>query len=335
MPVGKISASRVAYPAAVVALGLQPVWNLRYTAGVNAARSSSISANGTPAGWSSDAQFLYSPAGTWSLSNWNVDAKQMLTRGDGTYTNCYFNNSGWRLGSSYTKCVAIGGHPSATTTSGTFNNCTFDGTGMSYYYSPGNPGSFGGASILSGTASSTINLSSCAFRNTPLLNFKTLSTGTTTISRCYFGTFGYDPKVDSLPNSSANSHMEQVFMDGGTWNITECLFDASGYDCDPLGQALTGQMYAEAYTSGNLVVNFTRCIIRGASLLSLQRALGAGTYWMQFAARGPNLTVTFTDCVIDPGIGRVTTTAGGGVLSISGSGNLNLLTGASFSVAYP
>lgn len=331
MAIGKIVGSGVYYPLGVRVLGLQKVWNQRYTAGCTAPRTWTTSVNGTPAGWSADANFFNSPSGTYSISNVFFDNKQVLTQGDATFDNCEFNNGGAAIASK-TKCVAIGANAGGAACSATFTNCLLDGTGMWYYYSPGSPGLTGGSSILSGTAASTITLTNTRVQRTPLANFKTASTGVTTITGCSFGTFAYNPKADSLPNAGWNSHAEMLFFDGGTWNISDTLFDCTGQDTDPLAQVLTGILYAEADTSGDLTVNFTRCIIRGASTMSVA---SGGTYWMQFAGKnGKTCTVTFNNCAIDPGKGRVVT-ATTGTVSISGSGNVDLTTGNAFPVAYP
>lgn len=336
MAIGKIKTSAVSYPVGVRALGLQSVWNLRMTAGITSAQSALTKTSvSTPAGWSYDAGLWYGPVATpWTLDNYFVDNGQLVQRtGTATVTNCYFNNPAPAESTSgaYSACWSQG--QITTPCTATFTNCTFDGTGMIYYLVPGNPGTFGAASIVRGTFDTTMSLTNCRIEHTPLCCFKTTSQGTTTLTNCYFGTYGFDPKADSIGGAGANSHMEQVFFDGGTWNISNCFFDCSGQDTDPLALVSTAQLYAQADTSGNLTVNFTNCIINGASVIS---AASGGTYWMQFAGKnGKVCTVTFNNCAIDAGKGRSVTAVGGGSVSISGSGNVDLSTGAAFAVAYP
>ena len=326
-------------PLGVVAAGLQAVWNYKPgrsgagTTGNNAALTSTTSVTGKPGGWSTDPSLRYSPTTAgWSLSNWFFDSAQALIRAGGTMTNCKFNVPG--SGGVNSKLIDVG----YTGVAGdlVLDRCDFSGIGMVYYYAPGSPGSTGASALLSTTTNyNSITISNARFDHAPLVALKVLA-NTTTLIDSFMGTFGHDPKQDSLPNPAANSHMEQLFISNGTVNITRVLFDTSDANTDPLNILTTGIHYIEGDLSGNIVVNYTNCIIKGAQTQGIAGGAKVQCAVALAAKNGTTVTVTFTNCAIERGQSYYIQTqaelAGGVVTCVDGGGNVDLNTGTPLAI---
>ena len=315
------------------------VWNSKpgrsnaAVTGNNAALTSTTSVTGTPSGWGTDPGLRYGPTTAgWSLSNWFFDNAQALIRSGGTMTNCKFNVPG--SGAGNTKLIDIG----YTGAAGDFTlaRCDFSGVGMVYYWSPGSPGSTGSAGMLSSTTNYTsISITNARFDQAPFVALKVLAT-TIALTDSFVGTFGHDPKDDSLPNAAANSHMEQIFVGNGANTFTRVLFDSSDANTDPTNTLTTGLHYIEGDLAGNITVAYVNCIIKGGQTQGISGGAKVQTAVALAAKNATTVNVTFTNCAIEHGQGYYIQTqaeTGLGVVTVTdGGGNRDLNTGTLLTV---
>jgi hypothetical protein len=315
------------------------VWNSKpgrsnaAVTGNNASLTSTTSVTGTPSGWSTDPSLRYSPTTAgWSLSNWFFDNAQALIRSGGTMTNCKFNVPG--SGAANTKLIDVGYTGSAGNL--VLARCDFSGVGMVCYYAPGSPGLTGSAALLSTTTNYTsISITNARFDHAPLVMMKLLAT-TITLTDSFMGTFGFDPKDDSLPDATANSHMEQMFVGNGANTFTRVLFDTSDANTDPTNTLTTGIHYIEGDLSGNITVAYVNCIIKGGQTQGISGGAKVQTAVALAAKNATTVNVTFTNCAIEHGQGYYIQTqaeTGGGVVTVTdGGGNRDLNTGTLLTV---
>jgi len=318
------------YPKGVVMGNLYAVWDLRTTAGLSQSVTKRTSIDGTPPGWSHDVtpSLYYSPTTSFTLSRWAVDSGQALAQGPvgGTFSDVYFNNPG--SGSTQYSNLATAGYNS---TGGTYvySHCEFDGTGMEYWVDP----STGSAAFVNPIAGTTVSFDNCRFNHAPLLNLKTHA-DSLTMTDCFVGTFGYDPK-----NTVPLSHMENVFFDTGVVVLRRVCVDSSAYNSDPTEVYTTALVVAQTNASETTIyLTMEDCIVNGAMTQGDGTGLPYPIFLSARYAAGKDVHLIISGCAIQKGqIGYISVEEllGGQVTIVDGGGNYDLDTGALLDLSYP
>lgn len=284
------------YPAAVATAGLQNVWDLRNTAGLQSTPTHTPANTPLPVGtatttFGSQTALIISQSADftgWDFTGWRVIVFAPVTV---TFTNSKFSNSG---GYSVLDVGVNDNNPSAINTpTVTCSHCEFDLHGIIEFYE---------APIRIGTAGNFTLQDS--YIHDPARDEMTVSTsGNLTVTRDYFTSPGL--------NSQVGDHLEVIHLYQGNPVISQNLFDMSNGAGRILG-GWTGVVYPEAY-SGNLVANIDKNIFVGSKAVNL-------LYVMQQGNRnGEALTVNVANNVFELGSNGVVMGRSGGLLNQTGN----------------
>ncbi|MES3028475.1 MAG: hypothetical protein V4820_11555 [Pseudomonadota bacterium] len=204
------------------------------------------------------------------------------------------------------KFVSLGG-------TGEFHGlrCLFDGATQS--------GTYATAMVIFG-AGTTGSLAYCKFVNAPISHFLSFAIQAD-LEDCFFGMCGQDPI-----GGDDGTHLELIRNDRGVMNVTRCFFDLRDYKIElppnpPSRAGWTGIGFHETNATGaqDIEVNYRDCIFLGCTLQELLYVFQGGAKYL-----GYNVTMTFNNCVIEPGEGAFVGVAedATGQVIVSGTGNV-------------
>lgn len=294
------------YPQGVIDNGLEAVYDLKTTAGPTSAYTQTLAVGNVPAGGYSFSAGppgqLFAPAGETTIDKWWIKDGEIDITGT-SVVHCVDSTFTYAGGG---KFVSLGG-------TGEFHGlrCLFDGATQS--------GTYATAMVVFG-AGTTGSLKHCKFVNAPISHFLSFAVQAD-LEDCFFGMCGHDPL-----GGDNGTHLELLRNDRGVMNVTRCFIDLRDYKIElppnPPSQAgWTGIGFHETNSGGaqDIEVNYRDCIFLGCTLQELLYVFQGGAKYL-----GYNVTMTFNNCVIEPGEGAfvgVAETATGQVI-VSGTGNV-------------
>ncbi len=286
------------YPASVVTTGLQNVWNLRNTAGLQSIPTHTPANTSLPPGVATateagQAMLRISQNVNfdgWDFTGWRVTIYNSPTV---TFTNSKFSNpNGYAL-------LDMGVEDTGTNGGNiTCTHCEFDMHGIiEFYESPIRDG-----------GTTTFTVLDSYLHDTSRDDITVTSPNTFTAMRNYLTAPGL--------NSQVGDHIEAIHLFYGTSVISQNLFDMTNGAGKIVG-GLTGVVYPEAYT-GTLVATLDRNIFVGSKAIGLLYVLQMGN------KVGMALTVNLTNNLFELGTSAAMGRSGG---LLNMTGNYDFTTG--------